>query len=415
MKQTKRRIIMTREELMGLIHGIRDNYKDGENLSKDDLYKIGLAHRHLPKGERSWSWLLSLTGGFSSSEAYRNFVLNRLKKNNFVEDAISSEGEAQLDDYTVQKNELFKERQKLRDERTTINRLLRDEARVERFLEELKEEARKYKPLPEVRYQGKADGNIEAVALLSDLHLGMLIDEYCNKYNLKIAQKRLDKWTEDVIRYCKANKVKRLTVVNLGDMIAGDIHPTIRVEQEVDVISQIINAEEMLARVLNRLQEGAPEVIYRSVSDNHARLLPNKSESIERENFFRLIDNWLEVRLENTKIKMPKDNVSFRTGKFRLMNGKLCMFEHGHCLKPNSAFQDLIGMTEEYVHYVFIAHYHSEKMKTFQNMRVYVNGSICGTDPYADSIHKYSKPKQTMLIFDGDNVINFSIDLDIRD
>ena len=48
-------------------------------------------------------------------------------------------------------------------------------------------------------------------------------------------------------------------------------------------------------------------------------------------------------------------------------------------------------------------------------MRVYINGSICGTDPYADSIHKYTKPKQTLLIFDGDNVLNFSIDLDIRE
>ena len=91
------------------------------------------------------------------------------------------------------------------------------------------------------------------------------------------------------------------------------------------------------------------------------------------------------------------------------------MFEHGHQLKPNMSFQSLIGMVEEYVHYVFLGHFHEEKMKTYQNMRVWCNGSLCGTDPYANSIHKYSKPKQTLLIFDNDNVLNFSIDLDIRD
>lgn len=399
---------MTREELTNLI----TKKKEHGQLSKDDYYEIGVAHRKLLKADRSWSWLLSLTGGFVSAEAYRNFVLNRLKKNKVNFEEMKEEN---------QKDEIYqlqKERMKLRDERTSLNAKLRDEARVERFLDELKSEANKLNekmPIYCAKYSGKSNKTkTEAVALLSDIHLGMEIDELCNKYNIEIATRRLDKWTDSVISYCKSNNVRRLNVINLGDWIAGEIHPSIRIDQEEDVASQVIHAGELLAKALNKLQDAAPEVVYRSVSDNHARFVADKHQSIERENFFRLIDNWLEVRLENTKIKMPKDNVNFRTGKFYLMNGKLCMFEHGHCLKPNQSFQSLVGLVEEYVHYVFLGHYHEEKAKMYQNMKVFVNGSVCGTDLYADSIHKYTKPMQTLIIFDNDNVINISIGLDIR-
>lgn len=397
---------MTREKIVEMIKSKQAKAP----LSRDDLFEIGVAHRQLPRAERSWSWLLNLTGGFSSSEGYRNFVIKRLKQKGELLSPCETEN-----DFTRQKQELYKERQLVRDERTALNALLRDEARIDRFKEELFAEARKLNDLPTIKCNVKSEKcKSEAVALLSDFHLGVYINEMCNTYNVEIASKRLDKWANDVIKYCKANNVKRLNIVNLGDMISGEIHPSIRIMQEIDVAEQVMKAGELLARALNKLQSCAPEIYYRSVSDNHSRFIPDLHQSIERENFFRLIDWWLEVRLEKSKIKMPKDNINFRTGKFRLMNGKLCMFEHGHKLKPNQTFQDLIGMVEEYVHYVFLGHYHSEKMKTFQNMRVYINGSICGTDPYADSIHKYTKPKQTLLIFDGDNVLNFSIDLDIR-
>ena len=401
-----------RDDIIERVEELLDN---GE-LSRKDFYVIGLMHRELPKSQRSWEWLSKLTGWRGTAESYRCFVKDQFKKPTVVVRDEEVSKVTSVSRVEEEKHELFMERQKLRDERTSLNALLRDASRVDRFKEELMSVAKNLNSLPAIKCVNKVGkSEVEAVALLSDLHLGMQIDEYCNTYNVEIATKRLDKWTDDVIKYCTANKVKRLNVVNLGDLIAGEIHPSIRVMQEIDVAEQVMKAGELLARALNKLQMAAPFVVYRSVSDNHARFTPDLHQSIERENFFRLIDWWLEARLSGTNIKMPKDNVSFMTGQFRLMNGKLCMFEHGHKLKPNNAFQDLIGLVEEYVHYVFIAHYHSEKMKTFQNMRVFVNGSICGTDPYADSIHKYSKPKQSLLIFDDDNLINISIDLDIRE
>lgn len=401
---------MNRNDILKLI----EERKSKGELTKDDLFEIGNAHRQLPRKSRSWAWLLGNTGGFPNPEAYRKYVCFRLMQ---VGELPTKGGEPPHTD--SERNELYKERQRLRDERNTINRMLRDESRVERMLEDIAVEARRYPGLPKYEYVPcETCPSTEAVALFSDLHLGMQIYEECNRYDMSIARKRVEKWVRDVTRYCRLHGVKRLNVLNLGDLIAGDIHPTIRVEQEMDVISQVINAQELLAHALCELQKAAPEIVYRSVSDNHSRILPDKSQSIERENFFRLIDAWIETRLEGTNVTFAHDNVSFSTGRFRLMNGKLCMFEHGHNLKPNRAFQDLIGMVREYVHYVFLAHYHSSVQKSFQELTIFVNGSICGTDQYADSIHKYTAPKQTLLIFDGhdgSNVINIGIDLDIRE
>ena len=382
-------------------------------LTREEIIEIGKMHKRLPISQRNWNWLKEQILWPGTGESLRSLVKSKRKEGDEAPD-----GCVPLPPNSEEiRQELYKERQRLRDERTNLNRKLRDDARVERLRDSIAEAVESLEELPKVEaweYKEYSDYPIEAISLFSDLHIGMQIDEYCNKYNLEIASHRLDKLVDETIRYCKANGVQKLNIVNLGDLIHGDIHETIRIEEEFDVVTQVMQAGELLSRALNKLQEAAPEVVYRSCSDNHSRIVANKKESIEKENFFRLIDWYLEERLKDTHIEFAHDNLTVSMGKFRLLNGKLVMFAHGHLNRPNHAFQDFIGATEEYVHYVLLGHYHSEKTKYFQNMKVIINGSICGVDQYAESIRKYTKPAQTLLIFDKDNVINYSIGLDIR-
>lgn len=412
---------MTREEITKKIESFGKR-----ELTKDELYELGKMHRELPLAQRDWTWMAEVAGWKGNAEAYRGYVKGRMKRENTLpvatsDNAIESANQPEL---VKQRHEIFKERQKLRDERTNLNRTLRDEARIERFEDTIIEAIKTLDKLPEIKPIHNvvvdtkevlpfAKSPVEAIAMLSDLHIGMEIDEYCNKYNVDIATIRVNKWVQDVIKYCKANKVQRLNIVNLGDLISGLIHTTLRIQEEFDVATQVIQASEIVARALNALQEAAPEVIYRSCTDNHSRFMPNKNEHIEKENWCRIIDWYLKERLKDTNIIFKNDNLSQSLGKFQLMNGKTVMFAHGHLDKPNASFQNFIGATEEFVHYVLLGHYHCEKVKMFQNMKVLINGSICGTDPYAESIRKYTKPAQTLLIFDDDNLINHSINLDI--
>ena len=108
------------------------------------------------------------------------------------------------------------------------------------------------------------------------------------------------------------------------------------------------------------------------------------------------------------------DNLDDSLGVFELLNGKKFAFAHGHLENYNASFQNLVGATREFIDYIAMGHFHSEKMKTFQGAKVYVNGSIVGTEQYALSKRLFSKPCQTLLIFDEfGNELNISINLDV--
>ncbi len=399
---------MTRDEIVSTIKCTDENEF---GFTEEDYLIFGVMHRQLPKSERSWQWLKEQTGWPGSSEAYRNFVIRKLKMSGELESKpVATTCDESI---TQKKEELYKVRQQVRDEWSTYNRMMREDARIDTLKETIKSAASTLVPFKKVTYKGPEFSKTEAILLLSDLHIGVEFNDFCNVYNLDVARARLSKLIDDTKTYCKLHKVARLNVVNLGDLISGIIHTTIRLEQEFDVIDQIMNASELVAGLLSELQGVAPEVIYRSCTDNHSRAVANKAEAIEKENFYRLIDWYIEERLKNTSIIFKNDNLSKEIGKFELLNGKKVMFAHGHNDSPNRVFQSYIGATEEYIHYVLLGHYHCEKVKNFQNMRVFINGSIVGTDDYAASKRLYTKPSQMLLVFDRDNVVHYSINLDI--
>lgn len=175
-----------------------------------------------------------------------------------------------------------------------------------------------------------------------------------------------------------------------------------------------MKASEFLAEALNRLQEAAPEVIYRSCSDNHSRVTQNFKDNIEKENYFRLIDFYLKARLKDTGIVFAEDNLDVDLGFFELLNGKKVVFAHGHRDNVNTAIQNALGATRQYVDYVCVGHYHESKMKSFQGAKVFVNSSICGSDGYAQSKRLYGNAEQTLLVFEGGNLSVNYISLDIK-
>lgn len=398
------------------------NKNPGE-YTPDEMEEIGVYHQSLERGEKNWNDVVEVLGiKGKSGEQFRKWVLRRRYMNDMVE-----KNPKVLDDKTVadiaaddvsgslieQKQSLMKERMKLRDERTSYNRTLRSEARLERFIQTIKEVADTYADLPPV-ISAKADKKVrgcEAIYGLADLHLGPIVNNCANTYNYEEAVKRVNKITEDIIHYCKINNVHTLHFINMGDLIMGIIHPTIRLEQEFDVIEQVIRVSEIVAEMLNTLQQAAPVVTYRSVVDNHSRIMPDKNQHIELENLNRIIDVFVKERLKNTKIKFMDDNLDIGIGRFYLQNGKAVYFMHGHEDRKTSVVQDIMGLTHEFPDYVLMAHYHNSAEHTFQGAKLFVSGSVVGTDNYAFGKRLFGQPEQKLLLFDEMNNV---IDIDIR-
>jgi len=409
--------MLTKEEFYQYVDSFNGNYDEVTLLS------IGKKFRELPVKQRNWKELVDYLGLDKSADSFRVWVYrNQAMLEEPEDDSTMKFVKNQKEDISQQPDEVsFREDYKIitknRDILNAYRKTIRDEARIEVLRDAIKETVSQLNSLPQIEpdyLESVRNPEVEAVALLSDLHIGVECENFYNKYNVDIAAARLQEWAETVKVYCARQKVTRLNILNLGDLIHGLIHVSARLEQQYDVVEQIMKASELLSQALNTLCELPCEIIYRSVTDNHSRAVANLHEHIEKENFYRLIDWYLQERLKNTKIEFVNDNLDDSLGVFELLNGKKFAFAHGHLENYNASFQNLVGATREFIDYIAMGHFHSEKMKTFQGAKVYVNGSIVGTEQYALSKRLFSKPCQTLLIFDEfGNELNISINLDV--
>lgn len=406
---------MTKSEFLDYVLSF---HKVAGNYTNDEIYQIGVEHKKLLKEEKNWTEVAQLVGWAGTGESLRNFVNSRMRregilpKNNKVLSDKTVE-EVTGDDLVKLKEDLLKQQQKTRDEWTAYRSMLREDSRIDSLKDAVKFTVDKLNKLPKVTYTPtkKNKNSKEAILMLSDLHIGVNCNNFYNTYNVSVATSRLEKVVADTIKYCTENNVETLNVINLGDMIHGLIHTNARIDQEIDTVDQIMVASELVATTLNNLQKAAPKIIYRSVIDNHSRAVADKHQAIESENFNKIMNWFLQERLKNTDIVFKFDNIDDGIGKFTLQNGKKVMFAHGHQDNINQAFQHFVGASKEFIDYVLLAHYHSEKAKTYNGIKVIVNGSIVGTEQYALSKRLFGTPSQTLLIFDGLNLLNISLDL----
>lgn len=425
---------MTVREFWSIVDSIDVDSREDGRYTEDEMYTIGCAFIEMNNSQKrevgGWDKLVEILKPLDKNgevmkkgDTFRQWIKGRrYTRSEMVHNEHMLSGKTidglSFDEFKEKtediKRDLYKQQVKTRDSLNAYRKVLRSEARLEDFKDLMRDMVTDINALPVVKYEGEVDVcDTEAVLLLSDLHIGVEIDNHYNKYNIEIARKRVKKLVADTIRYCTRNHVERLYVLSLGDYCMGSIHTSARLEQEVDVVSQIMVASEIIADALNQLQAAAPEIVFCSCTDNHSRMLPNLSESIESENFGRLIVFYLKARLAETDIVFKEDNIDQEIGMIEFANGKTGVFAHGHHDSINQVFQTMTALTGRVIDYAFLGHYHCEKMKTFNGFKVFVNGSIVGVDQYAFSKRLFGRPSQTLVIFDGMNLLNYSINLDI--
>lgn len=402
------------------------NYIDSEYMDKDkgsirtltmsEFYDIGLVHRSLPRSQKNWQELAEYVNYPGDGEHYRLATLRYSQSADRQKERIKVQDESiVLEDHTNYEG-LYKQKTQIRDIYNAYRSNLREDAREDRFREDFIAAIKEIDP-SEFKFNPVIKTIItkpvEAILLLSDMHIGVDCDNFYNTFNSKVAKDRLGTLLEAVSRYCKCFNVCQLNICNLGDLIHGVIHTSARIESEKNIIDQIKTASELISQFLVRLQKDNPSlaIVYRSCTDNHSRITPNLSESLESENLSTLIDWYLEARLAFSPIVFAKDNIDRSLGKFELLNGKIVMFAHGHLENVNKCVDTFASATHQYVDYVLLAHFHASKEKTYGSSKVIVNGSIVGTEEYALSKRLFAPAEQKLLIFEDKNLIDISVNL----
>lgn len=304
-------------------------------------------------------------------------------------------------------DELYKKKTRTRDAIREKRMLLRDEARLEELVDNLHKTISNLEPL-KIDKRSRPESERHAILLISDWHIGMVVDNYWNKFDIDIAKERVSKLFHDTVKYCNLMGVSNLYVVNLGDQISGSIHVTTRVQEGMDSIEQTMTVAEMIANLLNDFNNEGFNVNYVSMTDNHSRRLPNWRESIENESFVKIVDWYVKSRLSKSDITFIDNIVDDGIATF-LVGGKNVFAVHGHRDKPKSVVKDLSLALKVVPDLVLMGHYHHRYNESFNETRLVINGSLIGTDEYAKGARYFSKPSQALLVLDGENFIDFDI------
>lgn len=331
-----------------------------------------------------------------SSENLRKcyYVLDKIVDN--LEGDYSITDNDLIKELELQKDELYMERIKLRDKNRELNKKLYQLSRFDNLKEIMIESLSEVEPVIfNKTIKNNFTSDIEASLILSDIHYGISVDNQLNFYNTDVAKDRLFEIVSKTIDYCKIHNVNTLHIEILGDIVSGIINTSNRVEQEEDIMTQIINVSEVLTSCISKLEENIPNVKVYTVFGNHSRVMPNKKDSINRENLERLIYQYLKIRLPNTKI-VTSMNDDFLAIKIKDKEILLC---HGDKDNINNAVNNYVKLLNKKFDEIHMGHFHSFEWKDDNDTDITVNGSLVGTDDYAQSIRRSTKPTQVLRVY----------------
>lgn len=309
--------------------------------------------------------------------------------------------DAQLEeDMRRRELEIDKKRMQLSDEFRYVNRVKRELARFETlasYMIQAADSVSQSYPLVVAPLEPKeVDGN-KGILCLSDWHYGLVAENIINKYSPEIAKQRINTLLAKVLDDIKLFNIDELVVANLGDLISGIIRTTIRLENRLDVITQVIDVGELLSGLLTELSK-VVRIKYFSVIDNHSRVVANKEQSMDIENFNRSITYYVAQRCSgNPNIEFYSNAVDEGIMEFEL-NGWGFVGVHGHDDSPNSAANILSDMLHANYSVCLMGHYHSPHLREEHFRKTIINGCLCGVDEYAKQTRRSSQPSQNLIV-----------------
>lgn len=350
--------------------------------------------------------LLNKTYGESVyRKSYQSF--NKMMEANRKKFVNSNE---QLEEINKQVEELKRERIKLQTSNIERNRIDRSVSRQEMYYEYVGKAITSL-PLPEFNplfIEDKDNGTIEYLVALSDLHYGATFKSENNEYSPDVARNRLVYLTEKLIQFVHKNKVSKLKIACLGDVLQGLIHLTDLKINDSTVVKSCVEICRLIAQVLSALSSYTQVEYYHVPSANHTqiRALGARANELMDEDLEYLIGNYIKDLCRDNK----RINVHLASeGKQYLIipvNGYDVIAMHGHQIKNiENSIKDISMMRREFVDYLLLGHFHAGKQIVAHegccnDSEILIASSFIGSDPYSDSLFKGSKASVNIYGFD---------------
>ena len=271
-----------------------------------------------------------------------------------------------------------KEKIKLSDARVEYNRLIRQEARKESYVDMVKR-----------------------MVHLTDIHTGIEIHNWKNDFNADILRQRIEKFTSDILDIRGQHDSENCYLV-IGEILSGIIHNNLRLQNNMDLMEQFKYVSELISAMLSRMANHFSHIYVYTTPGNHSRISPKKEEALDGENMDVLLPFYLKARMQNVEnITICDNTVEPEIAMFNI-RGNNVFAAHGHKDSPSNVVQNFTMMFNIKPNIVLLGHRHTNGLTTVYDTKVIESGCCSGSDNYAVSIRKVNKPEQTVSVI-GEN------------
>ena len=373
------------------------NRREGET---DYEYCFRLSYAKVREGlDIDWQEIVNLCNLNWSADHCRKTMIGAIRHQDYIDSKTKEQLESEQYEKLIQKElELKKEKVKVQDLKTQVNKQIRELARKENLGEILEEKLDKLpNQMINMNYINHTPSKKQGIAMISDVHYGMVVDNFLNKYNPDIAKERMDYLTDKIIEYSNLNNLDVMNVCLLGDMISGEQYLSVRLENRENLINQIINVSELLSEAIYKIALNVPFVTISIADGNHERVY-NKKENLNKDNYTELIRKFLELKLKDVS------NITFTEN---IYDNNIISFEccgntvvglHGDKCKKDKVSYEMYNMLNKKIDIILMGHFHQISQDICYETIVYRNGSFIGTDEYARNLNLNTYPTQKLLI-----------------
>ena len=294
---------------------------------------------------------------------------------------------------------------KLRDERNEIARIQRELARRDSLLDLVKEGIRgEITPMDDYvpRIHQLADNDL--IVHLTDIHAGIQIENYFNRYDETVLRDRMRKYTQKIDEIRQRHNSEKCYVMLGGDLVSGIIHTNLRLENNLNVVQQVKFVSNVVAGFIRNLSKMFAEVHVYSVAGNHGRVQPKKEDNLRGENFDCLVPFIVGLLLKDYENVEIHENVIEQTVAMFNVRGQKVFGVHGDKDAMDNVVQKLTMMFSMKPDIVLAGHRHTNGMRTIYDSRVIESGCISGPDSYCMDHRLKNNPEQTVIVVTDNGV-----------
>ena len=248
------------------------------------------------------------------------------------------------------------------------------------------------------------NSNTDLLCHFTDVHTGIEIDNWKNRFNEDILKQRVERYVSDVLDIRGQHGSENCYLV-IGEIISGLIHNNLRLQNNMDLMEQFKYISELISGMLVRFANNFSSVYVYTTPGNHSRISPKKEDSLDGENMDVLLPFYLKARLQNIEnVHICDNTIEPEIAMFNI-RGNNIFAAHGHKDTPINVVQNFTMLFGIKPDIILLGHRHLNGLTTVYDTKVIESGCISGTDAYAMSIRKANRPEQTISVIGNNGLI----------